>query len=386
MIGLIFQPEHLSFYGGLGLGTALTTVMIPSDAPPNHIERWREGADGEKATARALRPLIRAGWIIIHDVDRSRGNIDHISSAPRASSRDSKRLRGLCSFKRGVLTVRWREEPDDGYACRRLAPRAWATAAELSRKLQTDDALRHEVQPAVVLWADFQQTSVKSGGVAWIAGSHLAEVLRRRPVLLTPEQVQSVAHALRDHRGAVSLARVLGSAGARAGAEDCRISSLSGSPVSNGRPSRFCLEAASWNARDLGLEPRLRTPALTTLGLCLAALATASWAASAAYLLDGAENYVSDGFCFEGDSSRYAQAAVAGLGVAFAVTSITVGVRTLTARTTRMRSAKALGGAAAAVSVAWLVLVIVVVAPFSFADPVETLPAVYCTYENDPFR
>jgi hypothetical protein len=34
---------------------------------------------------------------------------------------------------------------------------------------------------------------------------------------------------------------------------------------------------------------------------------------------------------------------------------------------------------------AWLVVVAFAVTPFSFAEPQRSLPAIYCTYENDPF-
>lgn len=199
-IGLIFQPGQLSFYGGVGLGLALATVMILADAPPHHIERWREGADGEKATAKALRPLFRAGWVVVHDVDRGhgRGNVDHILVGPAGIFvLDSKRLRGLCSVEGGVLSVRCREDPDDVYARDRLAPRAKATAAELRRKLQDEVSVRLWVQPVIVLWANFEQRSILSGGVAWISGRHLAATLEKRPVQLTPREVQSVVDALR---------------------------------------------------------------------------------------------------------------------------------------------------------------------------------------------
>lgn len=206
-IGLLFQPERLSFYGGLGLGLALATVMLLADAPPNHVERWREGADGEKATAEALRPLVRAGWVVFHDIDCGRGNIDHILIGPAGVfTLDSKRLRGLCTVKRGVLSVRWREDPDDGYIANQLGPRAQATAVQLTRTLQSGAAgFRHEVQPAIVLWADFEQTSIKSAGVAWIAGTHLAHVLRQRPVLLSRDEVQSLAHSIRNDEATRSL-------------------------------------------------------------------------------------------------------------------------------------------------------------------------------------
>ncbi len=45
---------------------------------------WRRGARGERRTARRLRPLLRAGWTVLHDVaiPGSRANGDHLLIGP----------------------------------------------------------------------------------------------------------------------------------------------------------------------------------------------------------------------------------------------------------------------------------------------------------------
>ncbi|SRR6266511_1492401 len=45
---------------------------------------WRRGARGERRTARALRPLLRVGWTVLHDVaiPDSRANGDHLLIGP----------------------------------------------------------------------------------------------------------------------------------------------------------------------------------------------------------------------------------------------------------------------------------------------------------------
>ena len=116
---------------------------------------------------------------------------------------DSKRLRGLCEVERGALSVRWREDPDDGYVQRSLAPRARATASRLSRSLEDEGLPRQWVQPVIVLWAEFEQQSIQSGGVAWIAGDRLAKTLTGRPGRITDDQVQSISAVLRSSRCAL---------------------------------------------------------------------------------------------------------------------------------------------------------------------------------------
>jgi Nuclease-related domain len=45
---------------------------------------WRRGARGERRTARRLRPLVRAGWTVMHDlaIPASRANGDHLLIGP----------------------------------------------------------------------------------------------------------------------------------------------------------------------------------------------------------------------------------------------------------------------------------------------------------------
>ncbi len=45
---------------------------------------WRRGARGERRTARRLRPLIRGGWTVLHDlaIPQSRANGDHLLIGP----------------------------------------------------------------------------------------------------------------------------------------------------------------------------------------------------------------------------------------------------------------------------------------------------------------
>lgn len=43
--------------------------------------RYRAGAAGERAVARALRPLERSGWLVLHDLEKSSGgNVDHLAA------------------------------------------------------------------------------------------------------------------------------------------------------------------------------------------------------------------------------------------------------------------------------------------------------------------
>jgi hypothetical protein len=197
ILGAALQPEHFELYLGIGLGIAVTMTMVFFDSPPHHIERWRQGAEGEQATARALRRLVSDGWTLVHDVEIGHGNLDHILvGPPGVFLLETKKLHGAMTVERGVLSVRWREDPTDGYDNVQLAPRMRARAAELSAAPRSQGIDRVWVQPTVVLWGAFEQRSIQSDGVAWIDGRALAAVLLARPTALTPDRIREATSAL----------------------------------------------------------------------------------------------------------------------------------------------------------------------------------------------
>ncbi len=196
-LGLLLQPEHMGFFWGFGLGLAAAIVMVLADSPPHHIERWRQGAEGEKATAKALRRLVADGWLLINDIDISMGNVDHVLvGPPGVFLLDSKNLHGVLSVSAGVLSVRWREDLADGYENRQLAPRMRNRACLLEAHLRRHGVTDPHVQPVVVLWGAFDQGSFLSGKVAWIRGSELARVLKNRPTRLSGIERQRLAAVL----------------------------------------------------------------------------------------------------------------------------------------------------------------------------------------------
>lgn len=199
LVGVLAAPQRMEFFVGLGVGVTSAMVMILLDSPPWHIERWRQGAEGEKLTAKALRPLTRRGWALANDIQTKRGNIDHILVGPAGVFLlETKNLGGIVSVERGVLSVRWREDPDDGYEARQVAPAARALAAQLAERLREFAMPNVWVQPIVVLWGDFPQGSIQSDGVAWVAGKRLASTLAARPTRFSHKQTDEIMEVVRS--------------------------------------------------------------------------------------------------------------------------------------------------------------------------------------------
>jgi Nuclease-related domain len=152
----------------------------------------------ERFRARKKAWLRRIWWVLPLGALRGRGNIDHVLVGPPGIFLlDSKDLFGAVSVTRGRLSVRWHEDPGDGYENRSMAPRIRRAAIELERALRDSGIGQHAVQPVVVLWARFEQRSVMSGEVAWVRGKDLAKVLEQRPAQLSPAEMDEVAAFLR---------------------------------------------------------------------------------------------------------------------------------------------------------------------------------------------
>ena len=201
-LALLLVPERSGFFVGFGVGAAAALVVILFDSPPWHIERWRLGAEGERQTAKALRPLTRRGWALVNDLQTERGNVDHILVGPAGVFLlETKSLNGIVSVERGALLVRWREDPDDGYEARHVGPRARALAAQFAERVKESGVPNVWVQPIVVIWSEFPQGSIQSDGVAWVAGKHLARVLAARPTMLSEEQADEIMAVVRSSLG-----------------------------------------------------------------------------------------------------------------------------------------------------------------------------------------
>jgi hypothetical protein len=175
-------PSWWRFSLGVAFGAAVAFYLCIMDEPPEHVDRWRRGSGGERRTARALRPLARSEWAVRHDLSGSRGNRDHVVVG-RAGVflLDSKAFGGAVDVENGLLSVRWLEDPDDGYDLPRLGARMRGAAASLAADLTAASGVRAWVQPVVVVWAEFSQGLVESDGVVYVHGDRIAEWLLAAP-------------------------------------------------------------------------------------------------------------------------------------------------------------------------------------------------------------
>jgi nuclease-like protein len=168
-----------AFLGGAFLGMG----MYAWDSPPEHIDRWRRGAEGERQTAKALRALTRdPEWTVVHDLPGRYGNRDHVVAGPTGVYLlDTKSVMGPASLEMGALTVRATDEPRDTYSLLGLAKAMRGAAAGLSDELSKASRERVWVQPVCVIWPEVEGGPIEQDRVWYISGRDIAEWLSGGP-------------------------------------------------------------------------------------------------------------------------------------------------------------------------------------------------------------
>ena len=191
-------PMYSLLAFGVAVGSTATFALTTTLVVPEHVERWRWGAEAEKRTAKALRALARRGWIVMHDIPGDYGNRDHVVIAPsgKVFLLDTKAPGGRVTVERGVLRVRRLDDPDDGYE-RDLTPRMRGDAAGLAGDLAQALPRRPWVMPVVVIWGRWDGAPHVHADVAWVHGKMLTERLLAHAGTSDPAKQARVVEALR---------------------------------------------------------------------------------------------------------------------------------------------------------------------------------------------
>jgi hypothetical protein len=166
------------------------------DSPPEHIERVRRGAEGERRTGRELKRLSPREWTVVHDLDGRFGNWDHVVVGPGGVFLlDSKHLFGDASVEGGCLVVRRVDAPEELSRFDGLRARMRGAAAGVSEALR-DDRNRPWVTPVVVVWPELTGDPTDAGGVVYLSGRELARWLSERDPVLERDRRTTLAARL----------------------------------------------------------------------------------------------------------------------------------------------------------------------------------------------
>lgn len=190
----IFDRVPLAWLAGFVAGAFLALWITLLDTPPRYVESWREGAEGERKAEKALKPLERGGWHVVHDVQNGRGNYDHVAVGPSGVYLlESKNLQGVVSVQDGVPHLARRHDPEQTVVFDRVRPRALAGAARLKDEIERRTGHRTWAQAVVVFWSEFPQGLVEDDRCVFIDGSRLRSWLQNRPPCLSRAEVEEIS-------------------------------------------------------------------------------------------------------------------------------------------------------------------------------------------------
>jgi len=193
---------------GMAFGALVAMYAVLHESPPAHIENWRTGFEGERRTARALAPLRRDGYVLLHNLpdrrsskEEYKGDIDHVVVCPAGVFLlNSKWLGGEVSIKGETVHVQRRDDDDDSYQLPRLASGIRGCAVRLQEDIATKQSGVRWVQPVVVFWNRFEAGVDKGGNVVFVHGEQLVEWLREQKPMMSPERVAHVAACIKSAR------------------------------------------------------------------------------------------------------------------------------------------------------------------------------------------
>ena len=197
-LAVLFLDGHdLSWCAGAFAGVFVGAWIAFRETPPSYVENWHDGAEGERKTEKALEPLARSGWRIVHDVQARYGNYDHIAVGPAGVFLlETKNLGGIVELRDGMPHLRRRLDPEADTPCDRIRPRALAAAASLKEDLERRTGHRTWVQAVVVFWSEFPEGLVDDGRCIFVHGPRLHALMQGRPNRLSQTHAEEIAAAI----------------------------------------------------------------------------------------------------------------------------------------------------------------------------------------------
>lgn len=195
--GLFVVGHPPAWAAGVLFGVGAGVIIALRASPPEYVDKWRRGAEGERKTARALRRLGPGRWTVVHDVDAGYGNYDHILVGPiGVFLLDSKHLQGTVHLANGRPHLRRRLDPDDDRSLADCAGAAERLARQLHDVLKRQTGEAVWVHAVVVLWSDSNQDLYKLGKCTFVCGNRLRQWLLQQDAKFDETRVAHLSAAV----------------------------------------------------------------------------------------------------------------------------------------------------------------------------------------------
>ena len=199
VVYLFLGPStKVQFVAGTLAGGCFVLYIWVRDDPPEYVQRHGDGAAGERATGKVLKPLLREGWHVTHNIDTGRGNRDHVVVGPGGVFLlDSKNLGGTVTVEGDLVQVERGDDERDSYDVPKLAAAMRGQAFKLHNEIAEATGVRTWVMAVVVFWSRFDQRIADGDRIVFLHGDELAEWLRAKP----RSQAEAVTARIAEHIG-----------------------------------------------------------------------------------------------------------------------------------------------------------------------------------------
>lgn len=188
---------------GLAAGCAVGLYVAFRETPPEHVDRWARGAEGERRTAKELERLSEAGYVVRHDLLTDWGNWDHVVVGPNGVFLlDTKSLSGSVGVGPDGVFVMRSEDPEENYV-RDLGRYAVRQACDLNARIEQHVGCKVWVHAVVVFWGRFDERVFEEKNVAYVHGEEIASWIQRHRSGLSPEKLRDVITYLNKHSSLV---------------------------------------------------------------------------------------------------------------------------------------------------------------------------------------
>ena len=169
----------------------LTGPLRVLSAAASHVHAWAARTEGRRRTHRALRLVEGAGWLVRHDLELPGGGRVDLALGPSGTYvLDSKAWDGVVTVDLKGATITPRDRPSAAWTARGEHRAFPSAAARVVRALSAPAGAPVPIpRPVVVVWAAFPDRVTECGGVAYVAGDHLAEWLVDQPPRLGVERI-----------------------------------------------------------------------------------------------------------------------------------------------------------------------------------------------------
>ena len=163
-------------------------------------QQYLSGAAGEERTAKVLTPLLKKGWVIVHDLSHDQSNVDHVVIGPGGVFvLDSKNLSGTAVAEGGTFHLTRPGKTRRAYS-HDYSGAAKARARYANYRLRNGGLPSRRVEAVIVVWVNFPQQSDAGDRMTYVHGDHLVDWLLHRPARLNAVEIDQIADLLQAER------------------------------------------------------------------------------------------------------------------------------------------------------------------------------------------